>query len=242
MNEFEYSKKQGIELMNKILIPKGYAESEEHTEPYWYKEYEVVDGHLWLTAIIKLDLTAEVSPNKLYDSDTLFVKSYWWEYKGIEDETEIFIEGLKEVKKELIKDLDEVYKIFQDTFAEKKSEDTYTFTCIYTDYGQVDEMGIPGVETEHEEEFDSLDEALNEFYMSVSFNEEAYIYKGNKDITEETINNEDLFKKFYADKNALKCCNFNSLTYNQAWQCVKEYAVDGYSSSMQEYIEQGIVK
>ena len=61
-------------------------------------------------------------------------------------------------------------------------------------------------------------------------------------ITDETINNEDLFKKFYADKSALKYCNFNSLTYNQAWQCVKEYAVDGYSSSMQEYIEQGIVK
>ena len=61
-------------------------------------------------------------------------------------------------------------------------------------------------------------------------------------LTEEIINSEDLFKKFYADKNALKCCNFNSLTYNQAWQCVKEYAVDGYSSSMQEYIEQGIVK
>ena len=242
MNEFEYNKKQGIELMNKILIPKGYMESDEHTEPYWYKEYEVVEDHIWLTTIIKLDLTAEVSPNKLYDSDTLFVKSYWWEDKGIEDETEIFIAEFKKVKKELVKDLDEVYKIFQDTFAEKKSEDIYTFTCIYTDYGQVDEMGIPGVETEHEEEFNSLDEALNEFYMSVSFNEEAYIYKGNKDITEEIINSEDLFKKFYADKNALKCCNFNSLTYNQAWQCVKEYAVDGYSSSMQEYIEQGIVK
>lgn len=242
MNEFEYNKKQGIELMNKILIPKGYMESDEHAEPYWYKEYEVVEDYFWLTAIIKLDLTAEVSPNKLCDSDTLFVKSYWWEDKGIEDETEIFIAEFKKVKKELIKDLDEAYKIFQDTFVEKKSEDIYTFTCIYTDYGQVDEMGIPGVETEHEEEFNSLDEALNEFYMSVSFNEEAYIYKGNKDITEEIINSEDLFKKFYADKNALKCCNFNLLTYNQAWQCVKEYAVDGYSSSMQEYIEQGIVK
>ena len=64
----------------------------------------------------------------------------------------------------------------------------------------------------------------------------------NKKLEKLNKDNEDLFKKFYADKNAIKCCNFNSLTYNQAWQCVKEYAVDGYSSSMQEYIEQGIVK
>ena len=39
MNEFEYTKEQGTELLDKLLLSKGYEKVEEKNEPKWFKIY-----------------------------------------------------------------------------------------------------------------------------------------------------------------------------------------------------------
>ena len=242
MNEFEYTREQGISFLDDFLLPRGYEHSEDFDEnPSWYKLYNCEDDDfVYIAAIIDLDLTAKLEPMADFG---LHVKSYYGELEDLEDETPKFINSLKLAKKEVIKDLDEVYKIFQDTFAEKKPDNIYTLTLTYDDYGQFDENGIPGVSTDHELEYNSLDEALKDFYMSISFNDEdVTLYKGNKDITDEILADETLFKKYYDDEDARDEGHFKYLTYEQSWECIKEYADAGYSESIEKYLQDGIIK
>ena len=122
-----------------------------------------------------------------------------------------------------------------------KASNIYTVVDEYVDYGCFGKDGLPGVDTVYEEEFESLKEALKEFYMCVSFNEDVRIYKGNRNITKDYILNEAAFKEYYDDAEARKWGHFNFLTYEQSWECVKEYAEKGYSESMENYIDEGIV-
>ena len=240
MNEFGYTKEQGIKLLDDFLLPRGYQRSEDFDEdPSWYKLYDCEDeDFVYIAAVIDLDLTARLEP---VAECGLYVKSYWWELENSEDEVPEFIENLKLARKEVAKDLDEAYKAFQDAFMEKKPDDVYTLVYTYDNYGLFDEDGIPGVRTTDETEWLNLDRASKELYTLVSFNDEVQLYRGNTDITNEILSDESLFKKFYDDKEALEGSDFKYLAYEQAWRCVKEYAKDGYSETIEKYIGKGII-
>lgn len=240
MNEFEYTKEQGIELLDKLLLPKGYEKVEDRDEPVWFKEHNTESDWHWVETTITLDLEAFVKP--VSDArDGLFIKSYG-ELYGSDEEVNDFITVLKQAKDEVAKDLDEVFKVFQETFAEKKPDNIYTLVTKWDDYGEFDEDGLPGVETTREDEYDSLEEALKEFYTCLSFNDGVELYRGNKDITYDVLEDESLFKTYYNNKEAVSNSDFKYLTYEQAWECVKEYTEEGYSELLHDYVDKGIIR
>ena len=242
MNEFSYTKEQGIELLDKLLLPKGYERIEDNSsEPAWFKMHDAGSDWHWVEATITIELEAFVKP--VSDArDGLFVNSYCGELYGEEESVSNFINLLKYAKDEVSKDLDEVFKVFQETFAEKKSDNIYTLITKWQDYGSFDEDGIPGVETIREDEYDSLEEALKEFYTCLSFNDGVELYRGNKEITYDVLENESLFKTYYNNKEAVSNGDFKYLAYEQAWECVKEYTEEGYSKLLRNYIDEGIIR
>ena len=240
MNEFSYTKEQGIELLDKLLLPKGYERSDERDEPVWFKEHYCEEN--LVEAIITLGLEAFIKPIIDDYTDGLFINSYCGIFYGADSDFDDFIITLKQAKEEVAKDLDEAFKVFQETFAEKKSDKVYTLVIKFTDYGSFDEDGLPGVETIREDEYDSLEEALKEFYTCLSFNDGVELYRGNKEITYDVLEKESLFKTYYNNKEAVSGGDFKHLTYEQAWECVKEYAEEGYSELLRDYIDKGIIR
>ena len=117
----------------------------------------------------------------------------------------------------------------------------YYVRYCWTDYGQFNEDGLPGVEVESIDSYGTLEEALDELYTDISFNEEAAIYKNKKDITEDILADESNFKNFFENSKEKQHTNFEALTYEQAIQCIREYAEEGYSETMDEYIDNGII-
>ncbi len=239
MFDFEYSLEQGIELFDQFLLPKGYERTklpisspDNHIwVKYLYDENDVVTASI----IINLDMTAKVNLDiGIGEYDGAFVKSYTFEED--EDETESVFDLLKEARDTAEKDLDELHEFLKDLLCEKKPDNVYTLVFKYNDYGRFDEDGIPGVETTDELEYFKLEEALNEFYTCVSLNEEALLYKGNTDITADILHDKELFKKFYDNKKAFENTDFNGLTYEQALQCVDEYADHGYSELLDTFV------
>lgn len=241
MNEFSYTDEQGIELLDKLLLPKGYEKYEDKHGPVWFKIHDSDERDwYWMVATITLDLESFVKP----EIDTvhgLFVKSYG-ELYGSDGDITNFITLLQEAEADVKKDLDEVFKVFQETFTEKKPDNIYTLVNKWDDYGEFDEDGIPGVETTSEEEYDSLEEALKDFYACVSFNEEVELYRGNKEITYDVLEDESLFKTYYNNKEVVLEGDFQHLTYEQAWECVKEYTEEGYSELLHDYRARGIIR
>lgn len=244
MNEFEYTKEQGIELLDKLLLPKGYEKVEEKNESKWFKIYNCEENDCaWVEATITLDLEAFVKPVVEDYIDGFCVNSYsCGGYEGAEWEVEELITIMKKASKEVSKDLDEVFKIFQETFAEKKPDNIYTLVIKYTDYGEFDEDGLPGVEAIHEDEYESLEEALKEFYTGLSLNDGVELYRGNKEITYDVLEDESLFKTYYNNKEAVSYGHFKYLAYEQAWECVKEYTEEGYSKLIHDYVAEGIIR
>ena len=109
---------QANELLDKILIPKGYIKDTELTsEPVWYKVYDLpeYENDIWVEAIITNDLRAEVMP--VVDCHGgIWVKDYYKEY----DDLERLISIMREAREEVKRDLDEVIKIFQDVYGKYK--------------------------------------------------------------------------------------------------------------------------
>ena len=243
MNEFEYTKEQGIELLDKLLLPKGYERSDEREEPKWFKIYDCDENDCaWVTATITLDLEAYVKPVVEDYIDGLFINSYCGELYGSDEEVNNFITVLKQARDAVAKDLDEVFKVFQETFTEKKPDNIYTLVTKWDDYGEFDEDGLPGVEATREDEYGSLEEVLKEFYTCLSFNDRVELYRGNKDITYDVLEDESLFKTYYNNKEAVSDSDFKYLTYEQAWECVKEYTEEGYSELLHDYVAKGIIR
>ena len=244
MNEFGYTKAQGIELLDKLLLPKGYKKVAEKNEPKWFKIYDCEENDCaWVAATITLDLEAFVKPVVEDYIDGFCVNSYsCGGYEEAEWVVEEFITIMKEASKEVSKDLDEIFKVFQETFVEKKPDNIYTLVIRYTDYGEFDEDGLPGVETTREDEYDSLEEALKEFYTCLSFNDGVELYRGNKEITYDVLEDESLFKTYYNNEETVSDGDFKYLTYDQAWECIKEYTEEGYSKLIHDYVDKGIIR
>jgi len=99
----------------------------------------------------------------------------------------------------------------------------YTLRFGWEDFGAFDEDGIPGIFKYGKDEFNSLDVAVNAYFAHISFDDVVEIYNDNKNIENDILYNEDFFRKFFEDKDALQHANFAGLTYDEAWKKVVEY-------------------
>lgn len=99
----------------------------------------------------------------------------------------------------------------------------YIVKYTWEDFGQLDDDGIPGVFVHDKDKFNFLEEAINDYFMHISFDENPEIYDGKKSIEKEILYNEELFKKFYEDKEALKYSDFSQMTYEESWARVVDY-------------------
>ena len=99
----------------------------------------------------------------------------------------------------------------------------YTLRFGWEDFEAFDEDDIPGIFKYGKDEFNSLDTAVNAYFAHISFDDVVEIYNDNKNIESDILYNEDFFKKFFEDKDALQHTNFAGLTYDEAWKKVVEY-------------------
>lgn len=77
---------QANELLDKILIPKGYLKNTElSSQPVWYKVYDLpeYENWVWVEAIITNDLRAEVMPVADCPGG-IWIKDYCKEYDDLE--------------------------------------------------------------------------------------------------------------------------------------------------------------
>lgn len=225
INEFEYTKEQGIKLIEEFLLPIGYerAYDEDHFErnPYWHKlikSTEELSDSVDVYQVIDLGLNAKI--DFVSDGYGIWAKSY--EFNDSADEIDAFIELIKKAKKEVSKDIDELFEFLQDKLVEKIPDDIYTVSYYYKDFGRFDENGLPGVDTYMENTFESFEDALANVYTCISFDDDnVEIYKGNKNITNEVLTNEENFKNFY-NSDRLKESAFENMHYMDAWDFICE--------------------
>ncbi len=225
INEFEYDKELGIKLIEKFLLPRGYKRADDFDSNIsWYKiveaedDEEEVNDSLCLCQVIDFYLNAKLECNTEFGG--LWVKSY--EFNDPADEIDAFIELIKKAKKEVSKDIDELFEFLQDKLVEKVPDDIYTVSYYYKDFGCFDENGLPGVDTYMENTFESFEDALAEAYTCISFDDNnVEIYKGNKNITNEVLTKEENFKKFY-NSDRLKESDFENMHYMDAWEYICE--------------------